>query len=60
MRPVKVNDTFAEGHRHLANLLKEHSAPPEGYVPQHDKAHVKMPIVGHRNGYPICYLNHRR
>jgi hypothetical protein len=55
-----VNDTFNDGQSRLSALLAAQSGEPEGYVPQHDKAHVHWPTVGFRNGYPVCYLMGQR
>lgn len=57
---IRVNDTFNDGQSRLSALLAEQSGEPEGYVPQHDKAHVRLPVLGFRNGYPVCYLTGRR
>lgn len=57
----KLNDTFVQGEARLQQKLAECPPPElEAYRPQHDKAHVRMPVVGHRNGYPICYLTSKR
>jgi hypothetical protein len=56
---LHLNETFASGDQRIKALLAKHQDEPAGFVPQHHLAHVKMPTMGHRNGYPVCYLNRR-
>lgn len=50
---LRINDSFAESQKRLSALLAAHSGPPQGYVPQHEQAHVRLPARRYRFGYPV-------